>query len=189
MRQIDVSKHLKFPQTLNLKKRLEARRQEVSRICQDEIARICNRLNVGEYFGLFTCIVTSRSWDAVRKGITKVTLKDSEQKEIQKFASTLIPQILRVLDLMPRQMLLILKTNDLLRSITYKLGTKNRPDSFIEMTRFCVRSVYQEKIRKSVGWLNWTCLVLKMYLILTQIYLYERYLTFSEYMGKSPALL
>lgn len=45
----------------------------------------------------------------------------------------LIPEISQVLERMPRSMLLILKTNDLLRSIEYRLGTQGRADTFMQV--------------------------------------------------------
>uniref|UniRef100_A0A915CUW7 Protein kinase domain-containing protein n=1 Tax=Ditylenchus dipsaci TaxID=166011 RepID=A0A915CUW7_9BILA len=178
-----------IPKTWKVWQRWLLPEDKVADICKDEIARICGEMGIGEYFGLFACIVASRSWESINKGITKVAIKEEERKEIQHYASTLVPQILKVLDLMPRQMLLILKTNDLLRSITYRLGTQNRPDSFIEMTRFCVRSVYQHSIKKSHHWMGQMRLYLRMYLVLFQIYAFEHYLMFREYFVKTPSLL
>ena len=59
-------------------------------------------------------------------------------KEIQTFAVTYIPEITEVLNRVPRQMILLLKTNDLLRGIDSKLST---PKSFVTLSRCCVRAV------------------------------------------------
>ncbi|VDM51551.1 unnamed protein product [Toxocara canis] len=56
-----------------------------------------------------------------------------QRDEIKAYAATLIPQISQVLESVPRPMVLILKTNDLLRSIEYRLGTQNRADSFLQV--------------------------------------------------------
>ena len=36
--------------------------------------------NVGEYFALFACIITGRSWDAISQGIDKVKFSKTEVK-------------------------------------------------------------------------------------------------------------
>ncbi|VDK17698.1 unnamed protein product [Anisakis simplex] len=128
---------------------------------QDEIKRIASEMGVGDLYGLFACMVTNRSWKAVTGGVNKVKdgaeevrpmlIIETEQNhsstevlserfnsfqrdEIKAYAASLIPQISEVLENMPRPMILILKTNDLLRSIEYRLGTQNRADAFLEVT-------------------------------------------------------
>jgi aarF domain-containing kinase len=44
-------------------------------------------------------------------------------------------------------MLLIFKTNDLLRGIEHKLGTQRRMASFLTMSRCCVRAVAAHEIK------------------------------------------
>lgn len=51
-----------------------------------------------------------------------------------------------VLDKVNRQLLLIFKTNDLMRGIDHTLKTASRMGSFRVMTSCCIRSVYSEKI-------------------------------------------
>ncbi len=46
-----------------------------------------------------------------------------------------------VLNQIPREMLLLLKTNDLLRGIETSLKTRNSSSSFIHLTRNCVKLI------------------------------------------------
>jgi hypothetical protein len=71
--------------------------------------------------------------DFVAKIIEFLILK---RRHIQEFAASLIQQISHLLDSLPRQMLLILKTNDLLRSIAFRLKADHRLDSFTEVIDF-----------------------------------------------------
>lgn len=140
-------------------------------------------MGVGDSYGLFACMVTSRSWEAVTGGISKSSVDEEEvwllllytwsnqtlclisfiriydlvsffsfrkhisllfqRNEIKAYAASLIPQISLVLHKMPRPMLLILKTNDLLRSIEYRLGTQNRIDAFIQV---CLKDMWKNYI-------------------------------------------
>ena len=61
-----------------------------------------------------------------------------KMQEIQQFAVTYIPEITEVLNRVPRQMILLLKTNDLLRGIASSLST---PQSFVALSKCCVRAV------------------------------------------------
>ena len=39
---------------------------------------LTQRFNLGEYFGLFACIITGRSWEAINQGIQKTDFSDNE---------------------------------------------------------------------------------------------------------------
>ncbi|XP_042221878.1 aarF domain-containing protein kinase 1-like isoform X1 [Homarus americanus] len=106
------------------------------------IQRYGDQLGVGELFGLFACMVTGRSWDSISKGIDKKERSSAEQDAIKADAAKYLPEISAVLNRVPRQMLLILKTNDLLRGIEFSLNTQESMKSFITMSRCCIRSLF-----------------------------------------------
>uniref|UniRef100_A0A0N5AEP7 Protein kinase domain-containing protein n=1 Tax=Syphacia muris TaxID=451379 RepID=A0A0N5AEP7_9BILA len=141
---------------------------------QDEIKKYAAEMGVGELYGLFTCMITRRTWKAVVYGVNKTAFGENEKAEIKAYAASLITQITEVLQNMPRPLLLILKTNDLLKSIEYQLGTYNRADTFIEMSKCCTRSVYEAKMRgKSI--LSRIFLLFNMYTVMLKLILYEKY--------------
>jgi aarF domain-containing kinase len=74
-------------------------------------------------------------------------------------------------------MLLVLKTNDLLRSIEYRLGTHSRKDSFIEMTRCCIRAVYVDQMQSTDSLLTKCLLIISLYTMLAKLFIYQQYLT------------
>uniref|UniRef100_A0A914LHA4 ABC1 atypical kinase-like domain-containing protein n=1 Tax=Meloidogyne incognita TaxID=6306 RepID=A0A914LHA4_MELIC len=143
---------------------------------KNEIQKISERMNVGSQYGLLACVVSMRSWDAVSKGIIKTKRNEHEIRRVQNFAASLIPQISLLLDSLPRQMLLLLKTNDLLRSIALRLKAEHNLDSFTEMSKHCVQAVYFHSIASSHFALERFRLRLKMYTLLVGIRLYEIYL-------------
>lgn len=62
-----------------------------------------------------------------------------------------LPQISDVLQQVDRQMLLILKTNDLIRGIESTLHTQNRMTAFWVMSKCCVQSKYQQEKEKQTN--------------------------------------
>lgn len=70
--------------------------------------------------------------------------KDLFQREFP----NVLPQISGVLDKVNRQMLLIFKTNDLMRGIEHTLKTSARMGAFCVMSQCCVKSVYNERLCK-----------------------------------------
>lgn len=135
----------------------------------------CEQLGVGDHYGLLSCMVSGRTWDTIVSGMRKSTRYDAREKaEFQRNIPNLLPQISTVLDRVNRQMLLILKTNDLIRSIEYSLRTQSRMSALMEMSKCCVRSVYGEKLKQCSSTLDrwrvsfaerWTLLKLSFYYI------------------------
>lgn len=60
----------------------------------------------------------------------------------------MLPQISDVLQQVDRQMLLILKTNDLIRGIESTLQTQNRMTAFWVMSKCCVQTKYEQEKRQ-----------------------------------------
>ncbi|XP_018026397.1 aarF domain-containing protein kinase 1 isoform X2 [Hyalella azteca] len=112
----------------------------------DGIAKYGRELGVGDLAGLFACMVTARSWDSITRGIDKHSINDAERNEVSNYATKLLPEIIATLGRVNRQMLLLLKTNDLLRGIEYSLNIQHSRKSFLTMSRCCVRAVYDRQM-------------------------------------------
>lgn len=70
-----------------------------------------------------------------------VSLLLFQDSEIRNNAANYLPQISQLLNDVPRQMLLIFKTNDLLRGIEAALSTRASSSSFLSMSRCCIRAL------------------------------------------------
>ena len=112
-----------------------------------------DRLGVGQLAELFACMVTARSWTSIQKGLdvapkTKsevglssykskiwiiITMLIFQSAEIKANVIKYFKEIADVLAFVNRQMILIFKTNDLLRGIESSLGTKNSMATFIQV--------------------------------------------------------
>ncbi|XP_070787545.1 aarF domain-containing protein kinase 1 isoform X5 [Pituophis catenifer annectens] len=96
--------------------------------------------------------------------------------EIRTNAATYLPQITKLLSNVPRQMLLLLKTNDLLRGIESALQTRANASSFLNMSRCCIRAVAAYQRSKSNSLFRKAQISLSEALSLWQINLYELFL-------------
>lgn len=113
------------------------------------VERYSLRLGAGPLYPLFACVLTARSWTAVNAGISSLPVTPSEDNEIRTNAGLYLPQISELLNRVPRQMLLLLKTNDLLRGIETTLQTRASSSSFINMSRCCIRAIARHKRSKA----------------------------------------
>ena len=71
-----------------------------------------------------------------------------QSAEIKANAQRYLKEIADVLAFVNRQMILIFKTNDLLRGIEYALGTHGSMESFVQMSRACFRCLNAFKYRE-----------------------------------------
>ncbi|XP_058809966.1 aarF domain-containing kinase 1 [Phymastichus coffea] len=144
----------------------------------DKIAmqRHCDKLGVGDMYGLLACMVAGRTWDTLMSGIQKTKYTKGEKELFQKEIPDLLPKITEVLERVNRHMLLVLKTNDLIRSIEYNLNTQARMSAFLQMSTCCIKSVYGEKFRNCNS--KWSrCLIsLQEHWSLFKVVIYYTYL-------------
>lgn len=79
-----------------------------------------------------------------------------QKNTLQSNTSLVLPHISDVLEQVDRQMLLILKTNDLIRSIEATLRTQNRMTAFWAMSKCCIQSTFAEqRLQQTVASKRW----------------------------------
>jgi aarF domain-containing kinase len=106
-----------------------------------------------EEFPIFASAITGRDFDVVQSDVTTPRNK-SEKKNISDALSEgdLLEQLVQLLGKVPRIILLILKTNDLTRSLDENLHTRQGPvRQFMILARYAARTVYEEQVEKIQG--------------------------------------
>ncbi|XP_032261592.1 aarF domain-containing protein kinase 1 isoform X3 [Phoca vitulina] len=146
----------------------------------EKVKKYSQRLGAGDLYPLFACMLTARSWDSVNKGIGQASVTATEDTEIRNNAATYLPQISQLLNHVPRQMLLIFKTNDLLRGIEVALGTRARASSFLSMSRCCIRALAAHKKKNTCSFFRRTQISFREAFSLWQINLHELILCVKE---------
>ncbi|KAG8449002.1 hypothetical protein GDO86_015894 [Hymenochirus boettgeri] len=137
------------------------------------------RLGAGELYPLFACMLTARSWKSVNRGIGKSSISKEEAEEIHGNAAVYLPQISQLLASVPRQMLLLLKTNDLLRSIETSLCTQASSSSFLNMSHCCVRALARHRKDNASSLWSYIHITVLENLHLGQLQIYEIVLRFQ----------
>ncbi|XP_034938430.1 aarF domain-containing kinase [Chelonus insularis] len=145
---------------------------------KETMRKYCAALGVEDMYGLLACMVSGRTWDTIMAGVERTKYSSNEKEQFQNEVPNLLPQISEVLERVNRQMLLVLKTNDLIRSIEHTLKTSSRMSALMEMSKCCIHSVYGEKLKYSRG--RWKRLKLKIgeQFALLKLTLYYTYLGF-----------
>ena len=148
-----------------------------------------------EQFPLFASAITGRDYRILTKQGVASTERDEQEKENinEAFGAGLLQQLVQLLGSVPRVILLILKTNDLTRSLDEGLHTQQGPvRTFLILAKYASRTVWDEQkenIRKK-GSLFWPSNFLQLLgawsnfaRVELKLFLYERYLSFKRHLG------
>lgn len=110
-----------------------------------EVAGISN-----EDFPLFASAITGRDYRAVGTGVANAVRTAEEKREIgDQLAEGMLAQLVQMLGKVPPIILLILKTNDLTRSLDEGLQTRQGPvRTFLILARYCARTVWEEQVEQ-----------------------------------------
>jgi len=145
----------------------------------EAIKTSADKLGVGSLYHLFACMVTARSWTSIQKGLDVAPKTSSESAEIKASVIKYFKEIADILAGVNRQMILIFKTNDLLRGIESSLGTKNSMATFIQMSRACFKVIQEKRILSTTSsisrvyiniWGRWVQLKISCYEIFLYLY-------------------
>ena len=118
------------------------------------IKEYSEKMHVGEYYGIFACMLSARTWNTVVSGMKRTPFSQNEMQELRDSVSIYLTDISSVLNRVPRQLLLILKTNDLLRGIDHQLQTSKTSRSFVTMSKCCAEAVAKEELKSCRSWFD-----------------------------------
>ncbi|KAF2142361.1 uncharacterized protein K452DRAFT_269968 [Aplosporella prunicola CBS 121167] len=111
-----------------------------------------------EYFPLFASAITGRDYTVVRSGVDKPRSAAEKEALSDALGDGMLQQLVQLLSQVPRVILLILKTNDLTRSLDENLQTRQGPiRTFLILARYAARAVYEEQTEalRGAGSLLW----------------------------------
>jgi len=116
------------------------------------IRKKCINMNVGNMYPLLAAMLTARPWDdIVDERLDSLSTKKgaNQDAKIAGYVEQYASHIADILNRVPREMLLLFKTNDCLRHADRMLGTPI--NTFIITGRVCVRELAAERRRRFPG--------------------------------------
>ncbi|KAF8862400.1 ABC1 family protein-like protein [Acephala macrosclerotiorum] len=111
-----------------------------------------------EQFPLFASAITGRDYSVLTKDVSMARSTEEKKNINQALGEGMLQQLVQLLGQVPRIILLILKTNDLTRSLDENLQTRQGPvRTFLILARYCSRTVFEEQVEelKKRGSLLW----------------------------------
>ncbi|KAF9927935.1 hypothetical protein FBU30_002773 [Linnemannia zychae] len=128
--------------------RLDYARLWTAIIASDEEAIKRHALALGgiDAYELFACILTGRDWDVIQEAkLTKQVRNKEETSKISQGASNWLVEIADILARVPRDLLLLFKTNDLLRALDEDIGADDGAQmrTFAVMGQYCAQVIFE----------------------------------------------
>jgi aarF domain-containing kinase len=170
-----------------------------------------------EHFPLFASAITGRDYSVVKENIAKPRSTQEKDTISEALGDGMLESLIELLGQVPRVMLLILKTNDLsksLQSSAYMISSRTMADTplarsldenlhtrqgpartFLILARYASRTVYEEQLEKLTGSLFWLP-NLFAYLrawssyarVELKLEVYEKYLLWRARLGWEPVV-
>ncbi|RDW60879.1 ABC1 family protein [Coleophoma cylindrospora] len=100
-----------------------------------------------EQFPLFASAITGRDYRVLTKSVTAERTAEEKEYLSDALGDGMLQQLVQLLGQVPRIILLILKTNDLTRSLDENLHTRQGPiRTFLILARYCSLTVFEEQV-------------------------------------------
>ncbi|KAI4370545.1 hypothetical protein MLD38_018890 [Melastoma candidum] len=111
------------------------------------IKEYCAKLRVGgDLYALFARILTMRPWNkVVDRSVDHLVVQGTDRPELQMFASQYFSQIAKLMTKLPREILLLLKTNDCLRAVNNALAQGSSLETYFIIGKISSQAVLQMK--------------------------------------------
>ncbi|KAK3845108.1 MAG: ABC1 family-domain-containing protein [Linnemannia gamsii] len=127
-------------------------------IASDEEAIKRHALSLGgiDAYELFACILTGRDWHVIQDAkLTKQVRNKEETSKISTGAGNWLVEIADILARVPRDLLLLFKTNDLLRALDEDMGADDGAQMrmFAVMGQYCAQVIFEAEkndVKKSL---------------------------------------
>ncbi|RDL38064.1 Protein kinase-like (PK-like) [Venustampulla echinocandica] len=102
-----------------------------------------------QQFPLFASAITGRDYSVVKSSVSIERTVEEKKHLNQALEEGMLQQLVQLLGQVPRIILLILKTNDLTRSLDENLHTRQGPvRTFLILARYCSRTVFEEQVEE-----------------------------------------
>ena len=145
-------------------------------------------------FPLFASAITGREYQVLTRKEISTSARDNDERAIlaEGLGEGLLQQLVQLLGTVPRIILLILKTNDLTRSLDEGLQTRQGPvRTFLILAKYASRTVWEDQKRKIQNRGDWYMPgnIIKLFGAWTgfvrvelKLFLYERYLSIRRHL-------
>lgn len=112
---------------------------------EQDIEKYSYKVGGTEIYQIFACMLTGREWDKISQSDLSSARETEEVGRISEGAMTYLVEVADILGKLPRPVLLLLKTNDLLRHVDEKISDESDERlTYVIMGSYCSKAVWLE---------------------------------------------
>jgi len=141
------------------------------------IKKESKNMNAESVYQLFASVLTASTWDNITRAEFDTRTKPEHFEELREQTRDAAKDISHLLATIPRQLILLLKTNDCLRGVDFELGCPINSD--IIRMRYCLRGLHQERLEQNWSIGTWARTRMEWYHMEFQICLFRFIFWFS----------
>ncbi|KAF7724486.1 hypothetical protein EC973_000936 [Apophysomyces ossiformis] len=108
------------------------------------IKEYSQRVGGTDGYRLFACMLTGRDWNTIHSVDLSSARSMEEMERMSSGALNFLVEVADILARMPRPVLLLLKTNDLLRAVDEILDVSDQRMTYVIMGNFCAKAVWYD---------------------------------------------
>ncbi|KAL0085269.1 ABC1 family-domain-containing protein [Phycomyces blakesleeanus] len=167
---------------------------------EDGIKKYSMRVGGTDVYRLFASMLTGRDWDAIDSADLGSSRSEAEFKRLSEGAIEFFVDVADILGRLPRSVLLLLKTNDLLRVVDEQLNraASDQKTTYVVMGTVCTRAVWldtKQRLREQLAMVGFDFKVfgelvrswLSFQTLEWGLWFYEKYAVWAERISKLKA--
>ena len=139
------------------------------------VKQACTDMGVPDLHQIMAAVLTQRSWETIADGKLNVPRTSEEESLIAKRAMGKFFEITQVLQNVPRELIMVFKTNDLLAHVESSLGVERREGYYVSLAKECVSTLGRYEAAQESNLIKSYILSLQTQWVLFKLGLYQWY--------------
>ena len=139
------------------------------------VERACSDMGVPHLYRIMASVLTQRSWETISNGKLNVPRTSEEESLITKRAMGMFSEITQVLQSVPRELIMVFKTNDLLAHVEASLGVVRRESYYLSLAKDCVSILGRYEAERETSWTRSYLIALRTEWVLFKLRIYQWY--------------
>ena len=139
------------------------------------VEQACSEMGVQDLYRIMASVLTQRSWETIAERKLNVPRTQEEKSLITKRAMGMFSELTQVLQSVPRELIMVFKTNDLLAHVESSLGVPRRESYYLSLARECVGILGRHEAKREASWSRSYLITLQTEWTLFKLRLYQCY--------------
>ncbi|KAI6652170.1 aarF domain-containing protein kinase 1-like [Oopsacas minuta] len=139
------------------------------------VEQACRDMGVPDLHQIMAAVLTQRSWETIANKKLNVPRTAEEEYLITNRAMGMFSEITQVLQNVPRELIMVFKTNDLLAHVESALGVERDESYYISLAKECVSILGRYEADRATSWIHYYLIGIQTQWLLLKLRIYQFY--------------